>query len=151
MSKPKTGPQDLPPKGGYPAFRYDRVKLRSFVTGRWAIAGFIAVNIVGFRLYYLNWLKCRKDMIAEKSAELAAFPIVYAENDRALLKHLKRLHQLEEEVMSDFPLWETTTFLGEPLFKTLPEDTYVEPHPAELYAFTNPMHVPLKISARIRF
>ncbi|CAK9820153.1 NADH dehydrogenase [ubiquinone] 1 alpha subcomplex subunit 13 [Anthophora quadrimaculata] len=151
MSKPKMGPQDLPPPGGYPAFPFDRVKLRNFLKGPWTVAGFIALNIVGFRLYYQNWVEVRRDMIADKSAELAAFPIVYAENDRAMLKYLKQLHQLEEDIMKDFPLWETGTFLGEPVYKTLPEDTYVEPNAAELYAFTDPYDLPLTMKARIRF
>ncbi|CAK9813006.1 NADH dehydrogenase [ubiquinone] 1 alpha subcomplex subunit 13 [Anthophora plagiata] len=151
MSKPKIGLQDLPPQGGYPAFPIDRVKLRSYLKAPWVIAGFIAVNIFGFRQYFENRKRLRKEYLAEASAELAAFPIIYAENDRAVLKHMKQVYKLEEEVMKDFPLWETGTFLGIPVYLTLPEDTYVEPDPVSLYPFTSPQEVPLSLQARFLF
>ena len=44
---------------------------------------FIAVNVIGMPLYMQNWRSERKRIIEAKSRELAALPILFAENDRA--------------------------------------------------------------------
>lgn len=44
---------------------------------------FVAVNVIGFPLYYQNWKEVRRNIIEAKSQELATLPILYAEKDRA--------------------------------------------------------------------
>lgn len=56
-----------------------------------------------------------------------------------LLKQLKRVRELEADVMKDFPYWEVGTFFGEPIYQDVPADTYIKPIFGELYMFTDPM------------
>lgn len=52
------------------------------ILGKMGIGIFIAVNVIGMPLYMQNWRSERKRIIEAKSRELAAFPILFAENDR---------------------------------------------------------------------
>ncbi|XP_071870129.1 NADH dehydrogenase (ubiquinone) B16.6 subunit [Bombus fervidus] len=142
MSRPKTGPQDLPPKGGYPPFNIKRIKLRAFLAGRMGVGLFIVTNIVATPLYYKNWVSERKKMLETKSRELATVPILLAEKDRLVLKHLKRLRELEADVMKDFPFWEVGTYFGTPIYESVPEDTYIAPLFGELYTYADPYELP---------
>ncbi|XP_050592426.1 NADH dehydrogenase [ubiquinone] 1 alpha subcomplex subunit 13 [Bombus affinis] len=147
MSRPKTGPQDLPPKGGYAPFNINRIKLRSFLTGRMGVGLFIVTNAVSIPLYYKNWVSERKRMLETKSRELATVPILLAERDRAMLKHMKRMRELEADVMKDVPNWEVGTFFGMPIYESVPEDTYIEPNFGECYTYADPFELPtLQIS-----
>ncbi|XP_006611531.1 NADH dehydrogenase [ubiquinone] 1 alpha subcomplex subunit 13 [Apis dorsata] len=144
MSASKKGfTQDLPPKGGYAPFEIARTKLRTIFTGRLSMGIFFAVNIFGFPLYYQTWKENKQNIIEAKSQELATLPILYAERDRTLLKHMKRLRNIEDDVMKDFPYWEVGTLFGTKIYESLPEDTYVEPTSLELYTYTSPKDYPL--------
>ncbi|CAL7937342.1 unnamed protein product [Xylocopa violacea] len=92
---------------------------------RVASALFIAVNIIGFPLYYKNWVMVRKDMIEKRSKELALLPLMCAARERIELKRLKHLRKLEAEVMNDFPFWEVGTLFGVPIYESLPENEYI--------------------------
>ncbi|KOX79416.1 NADH dehydrogenase [ubiquinone] 1 alpha subcomplex subunit 13 [Melipona quadrifasciata] len=142
MSKVK-GPQDLPPKGGYVPFQIERIKLRSIVTGKLGIGIFIVTNIIGMPMYMHSWLRERKLIIEAKSRELATLPILFAENDRAMLKQLKHVRELEADVMKDFPYWEVGTFFGEPIYEDAQPDTYIKPIAEELFVFTDPKERPV--------
>ncbi|XP_076758517.1 NADH dehydrogenase (ubiquinone) B16.6 subunit [Xylocopa sonorina] len=142
MSKPKTGPQDLPPKGGYAPYQIDRIKLRNVIKGRYGAAILIAANVIGFPLYYKNWVIRRKDMLEHRSTELAILPMLCAEQDRAILKQLKHLRDLEADVMKDFPFWEVGTLFGVPIYESIPKDKYVKPRIQDMYMFTDVLDPP---------
>lgn len=52
------------------------------ILGKMGLGIFIVVNVIGTPLYAQNWLRERKRLIEAKSRELAALPILFAENDR---------------------------------------------------------------------
>lgn len=56
--------------------------LNIIILGKMGLGIFIAVNVIGMPLYIQNWKSERKRIIEAKSRELAAFPILFAENDR---------------------------------------------------------------------
>lgn len=56
---------------------------------------------------------------------------------------MKRLRDIEDDVMKDFPYWETGTLFGTPIYESLPEDTYIEPLPMELYTYTSLRDYPI--------
>lgn len=143
MSKPKTGPQDMPPPGGYAPYQIERIALRTLFKGKFGLGIFIAVNIVSWPFYVKNWLLVRKKNIEKRSNELATLPLLMAENDRATLKYMRRLRDLEADVMKDFPFWEVGTLFGSPIYETVPQDTYREPLPSEIYAFSDRFTVPI--------
>lgn len=57
---------------------------------------------------------------------------------------MKRLREIETDVMKDFPHWEVGTFFGVPIYESLPEDTYIEPLPMEMYTYTSPKDYPIQ-------
>jgi hypothetical protein len=50
------------------------------------------------------------------------------------LKQLRRNRDEEAKLMANVPGWEVGTWYGEPVYKTLPPDTLVEPYIYEFYA-----------------
>ncbi|XP_017885651.1 NADH dehydrogenase [ubiquinone] 1 alpha subcomplex subunit 13 [Ceratina calcarata] len=142
MSKAKTGPQDMPPPGGYAPFQWERVTLRTLFTGKIGVGLFIVVNAIGWPLYAKSFQYARRQFIEKKSNELAALPLLIAENDRATLKYMRRLRDLEADVMKDFPFWEVGTLFGVPIYETVSKDKYREPTPMDMYAFADRFTVP---------
>lgn len=53
--------------------------------------------------------------------------------DFRFLKQLRRNRDEEAKLMANVPGWEVGTWYGEPVYKTLPTDTLVEPTPEEFY------------------
>ncbi|KOC60306.1 hypothetical protein WH47_08678, partial [Habropoda laboriosa] len=104
---------------------------------------YLAINLYAMRTYHGIWLEKFKENLANRGNELIIRTLIHAENDRNILRFLKEVRTLEEDVMKDFPYWETGTYLGEPIFKTLPEDTYVRPRPADCFAFMSYTDIPL--------
>ncbi|XP_029039387.1 NADH dehydrogenase [ubiquinone] 1 alpha subcomplex subunit 13 [Osmia bicornis bicornis] len=133
----KLGPQDLPPEGGYSPIQTERIKLRRVIGGRLGIALFYTVSIGASYLYYLNLRDVRRSEIEMRSSRLAIYPLLEAERDRALLKHMRRLRDEEADLMKNYPNWEVGTFFGEPVFyKDRPE--CFEPRFFDTVVFSNP-------------
>merc|ERR1712110_233059 len=115
--------QDLPPKGGYAPFEYKRVPIRKYMNAPrlWLAAG------IWTGLGMINWSRkkrVRQALKTEKrSLELALQPMLSAERDRAILKHIVKSREWEEELMKDVPGWEVGTFFGKPAFKTITDDS----------------------------
>lgn len=62
-----------------------------------------------------------------KSASMAIYPMLLAERDRAYLKQIRRNRDEEKELMKNVEGWKTGTWYGEPLYKTVPQDQWVDP------------------------
>ncbi|XP_076653455.1 NADH dehydrogenase (ubiquinone) B16.6 subunit [Halictus rubicundus] len=134
----KSGPQDMPPKGGYAPYQIERIPLRTVIGGRTGLAIFLACTYGGFYMYGQTYKHIKMNEIEMRSARHALQPLLEAERDRAILKHMRRLREEEADLMKDFPGWEVGKFFSEPLFSTLPEDTYIEPTLQELTIFADP-------------
>ena len=52
---------------------------------------------------------------------LVLLPLLQAERDRAYVKSVHRIRDAEEDLMKDVPGWETGTWWGEPVYKTIPD------------------------------
>lgn len=119
------------------------------------IGTYVAVTAVGIGIYYLTAKKVRRDEIEMRSAQNVILPLLIAERDREFLRQLRRNRDEEAELMKNVPGWEVRasqtndgcllyilflylcqvgTWYGEPIFKTLPEDTLVTPIFKEFYA-----------------
>ncbi|KAH8237484.1 NADH dehydrogenase [ubiquinone] 1 alpha subcomplex subunit 13 [Drosophila kikkawai] len=129
--------QDLPPPGGYKKIPFARVPPKSYFTGFTMIGTYVAVTAVGLGIYYLTAKKVKRDEIEMRSAQNVIFPILIAERDREFLRQLRRNRDEEAELMKNVPGWEVGTWYGEPVFKTLPEDTLVTPIFKEFYAHSD--------------
>lgn len=106
------------------------------------IAAYAGITTVGLYIYYLNCRKIKREEIEMRSSRHALMPLLFAERDREYLKQLKRNRDEENDLMRNVPGWETGTWFGEKIFKTLPEDTLVDPIFKEYYA-----HAPYKAYA----
>lgn len=79
-------------------------------------------------LYYLNVKEVERQQIEMRSGRHALLPLLMAERDREFLKQTARNREEEAQLMKNVPGWVVGTWYGEPIFKTLPKDTLLEPH-----------------------
>ena len=128
--------QDLPPPGGYSAIPWKRVPAKSYFKWKTMWAIHFAVSSGALYLYYLNYKKVERDNIEMRSAKFAIMPLLFAERDREYLKQIRRNRDEEAKLMANVPGWEVGTWYGEPVFKTLPKDTFVDPSFREYYGHT---------------
>ncbi|XP_076299206.1 NADH dehydrogenase (ubiquinone) B16.6 subunit [Lasioglossum baleicum] len=134
----KSGPQDMPPKGGYSPYQIERVPLRTVIGGRTGVAIFLTCTFGGLYLYGQTYKRIKIEELEMRSARHALQPMMEAERDRAILKHMRRLRDEEADLMKKFPGWEVGKFFSEPIFQTLQDDTFVEPTFEELTVHSNP-------------
>lgn len=76
----------------------------------------------------------RKLEVEKRDSLIALEPFIMAERDRAFLKHLRHLRDVEREVMKNHPGWEVGTLYGEPIYKTLPRNDLQNFDISEYYA-----------------
>jgi NADH dehydrogenase (ubiquinone) 1 alpha subcomplex subunit 13 len=69
-----------------------------------------------------------------RSSKLATTPLLLAERDREYLKQMRRNRDEEEKLMKNVAGWQVGTWYGEPVFRTIPKDTLVDPHFRDFYA-----------------
>lgn len=97
----------------------------------------LGITTFSFYVYYQNYKNVQRDEVEMRSARMALFPLLIAERDREFLKQLTRNRDEEEKLMADVPGWKVGTWYGEPVFKTLPKDTLVDPHFKEFYVHSD--------------
>lgn len=93
----------------------------------------LAISSGALYLFYLNYKKVERDQIEMRSAKFALMPLLFAERDREYLKQLRRNRDEEAKLMANVPGWEVGTLYGEKVFKSLPEDSFVDPSFREFY------------------
>lgn len=116
--------QDMPPKGGYAPFNYERIPAKNYFKGRTMFAMFIAYQSVAWPYFIYQRRKFQSARTEERNIVLALEPMMLAERDRAWLKQIHNNREWEEELMKDIPGWEVGTLWGEKVYKTLDN-----PHP----------------------
>ncbi|XP_035734302.1 NADH dehydrogenase [ubiquinone] 1 alpha subcomplex subunit 13-like [Vespa mandarinia] len=130
--------QDLPPKEGYRPITTERIPLRTLLGGRSALGLCLVTTVVGHYLYFIEWKKIKREIIEMRSAQFALQPILQAERDRIFLKQVKRNVAEEKELMKNYPEWKVGTYKGEPIYKTIPEDKFIEPSHLEYFIHSHP-------------
>lgn len=128
--------QDLPPEGGYKPFNYKRVPLKPFLSTKLMIGGFLFISASAFYVYFLTDKEFLRDSVEMRSSRNVIMPVLIAERDRAYLKQLRRNRDDEAELMKNVPGWEVGTWYGEPIYKTRPRTTWIDPIMAEFYGQT---------------
>lgn len=96
--------------------------------------GYLGITIGGMYVYYLNYKMVERNNIEMRSGRIALYPLLFAERDRAFLKQFKMNRDEERKLMKNVPGWQVGTWYGEPIFKTLPKDTLIEPDWQDLNA-----------------
>nr|XP_033339363.1 NADH dehydrogenase [ubiquinone] 1 alpha subcomplex subunit 13 [Megalopta genalis] len=129
--------QDMPPKGGYAPYQIERIPLRTVIGGRLGIALYLTSTFGGLYLYGLSYKQIKMNALEMKSARHALQPLLEAERDRAILKHMRLIREKEAELMKNLPGWKVGQFFDEPVYMTFPEDTYIEPTWRELTIYSD--------------
>ncbi|KAF5278650.1 hypothetical protein FQA39_LY00692 [Lamprigera yunnana] len=125
--------QDLPPEGGYKPINFQRNPARTVISAPGMILGYFGITGISCFLFYLNNKRIHRLDLERRSAEFAIKPLLMAERDREYLKQLRRNRDAERELMKNVEGWKVGTYYGEPIYKTLPDDSLIEPRIGEYY------------------
>ncbi|XP_014281791.1 NADH dehydrogenase [ubiquinone] 1 alpha subcomplex subunit 13 [Halyomorpha halys] len=128
--------QDMPPPGGFKPLKYARIPAKTYFSAPAFIAANIAVSAGALYLYFINHKRHERDLIEMKSSILAITPLLVAERDREFLKQCRRNRDAEEQLMGNVEGWEVGKWKGEPIYKTVPEDTFIRPNAMEYFVHT---------------
>lgn len=129
--------QDMPPTGGYKSFNYKRVPLKPILSAKMLFAGYVAISAGAFYIYKITERKINREDVEMRSCQFVMLPIVMAERDREYLKQIRRNRDEEAKLMANVPGWQVGTWFGEPIYKTLQPDAWVDPDYFEFYCHTN--------------
>lgn len=132
--------QELAPEGGYSSINFKRVPLKAILSPKALFGAYITVTIGANYLFYLTDKQILREEIEMRSCRNVMLPIVLAERDRLYLKQLRRNRDEEAKLMANVPGWEVGTWYGEPVYKTLPKDGWVDPQYDEFYIHAHPKH-----------
>lgn len=105
--------------------------------GAGMIVGYLGITAGAAYLYFLNYKKIHIQEIEQRSAALAILPILQAERDREMLKQVRKNRDEEAKLMANVEGWKVGTWYGEPIFNTVPSDTWVLPKIQEYYVHTS--------------
>ncbi|KAK4291211.1 hypothetical protein Pmani_028675 [Petrolisthes manimaculis] len=126
--------QDLPPKGGYAPINFTRIPARSYFSGYQLFAGYAVVTAFAGYVYFRTYRQIRNEEIEMRSGQMAIQPMLIAERDREFLKQMRRNRVEEEKLMSGVEGWEVGKFYSEPIYKTLPDNKFMDPIVQEFFA-----------------
>merc|ERR1712038_190453 len=90
--------QDLPPKGGYAPFEYQRVPIKRFMSSPRLWAFYVGVSAFGYWMYYHGKRQREAIKTEERSTDLALQPMLQAETDRAFSKRLRQNRDWEADI-----------------------------------------------------
>jgi len=120
--------QDMPPEGGYAKIYTQRTFPRTgskigkrigLVTGALFFAGYYKYR--AHKASAIRWL------VENNDVRMVTETFHFAERDRMWLSFLRRNREEERELMKDVPGWRVGTYYGEPIFFTLPPDSWWDP------------------------
>lgn len=96
--------------------------------------GYGVVTAFAGYAYFHTYKTLRNEEIEMRSGENAVIPMLMAERDRSFLKQLRSNRAEEEKLMSGVEGWEVGTYYGEPIYKTVPKQKFMDPIIQEYYA-----------------
>lgn len=137
MSSPPAKLQEMPPRGGYQSIPFARVPAKKYFKGWQMIAAYAGFTTVGLAAYYLNCKENQRNEVEMRSARNVIYALLLAERDREYLKQIRKNRDEEAELMKNVEGWEVGTWYGEPIFKTLPKDKFIDPTFQEFYVHTS--------------
>ncbi|XP_055325678.1 NADH dehydrogenase [ubiquinone] 1 alpha subcomplex subunit 13 [Sitodiplosis mosellana] len=132
--------QDLPPPGGYNPINFKRVQLKPILSAKLMFAGYAALTAGAYYMYYLTDQKITREEIEMRSCRNVMLPIVFAERDREYLKQIRRNRDEEARLMANVEGWKVGTWFGEPVYKTVKSDDWIDPSIQEFYCHTAHKH-----------
>jgi len=132
--------QDLPPQGGYKPIYFKRVPTQTWLKGWQWIAGYLAISTAALSVYYITYKEITMDEIEMRSSKNVIEVVVQAERDREYLKQVRRNRDEEAQLMANVEGWKVGTWYGEPIYKTVPKDKWVDVQATEFYAHCDEKH-----------
>lgn len=129
--------QEMPPTGGYDPITWERIPAKQLLRG-YTIFGLVGAGfLVGCYFYKKACKRLKIVEVETNDSRIALEPIFFAERDRLYLKQIRKNRDEETELMKNVPGWETGTYYGEPIYKTVPKEQWVDPLITEYYAHTS--------------
>lgn len=126
--------QDLPPSGGYNPINFKRVQLKPILSAKLLFAGYAVLTAGAYYMYYLTDRKISREEVEMRSCRNVMLPIVLAERDREYLKQIRRNRDSEARLMANVEGWKVGTWFGEPVYKTVKNDEWIDPSKLKCYS-----------------
>eukprot|EP00123_Amoebidium_parasiticum_P019328 comp24576_c0_seq1/m.46785 comp24576_c0_seq1/g.46785 ORF comp24576_c0_seq1/g.46785 comp24576_c0_seq1/m.46785 type:complete len:133 (-) comp24576_c0_seq1:47-445(-) len=121
-SVPTSGPpQDLPPKGGFPAFSFKRQLPARGPSGATLFLGTTAVCLTGLLIMGQGNRERRVIKLEKVANRIALVPLLQAEEDRRYLRARAQGQEYEAKIMAGVDGWQ----VGEKVYHT---DRWVPPY-----------------------
>ncbi|XP_015589181.1 NADH dehydrogenase [ubiquinone] 1 alpha subcomplex subunit 13 [Cephus cinctus] len=130
----KTGPQDLPPSGGYGPVQFERIKLRQILSAKSTLLTYAACTGLGFFVMFYEYRQIRRERVEQLSGRFAIQALLQAERDRQFLKQVRRNRDAEADLMKDYPGWQVGKLFDEARFIGDDPDKFIEPNISEYFA-----------------
>merc|ERR1712055_486102 len=111
--------QDLPPKGGYAPFEYQRVPIKRFMSSPRLWGALLSFNGFGWWMLYHTKRTSKALKTEERSTDLALQPMLQAERDRAFLKRVIQNRDWEADIMRNVEGWQVGTYWGVPVLRSV--------------------------------
>lgn len=143
--------QDLPPTGGYRPINFKRVPLKPILSTGLLVGGYVSVSLAAYYMYYLTDKKITREDVEMRSCRHALMPLLMAERDRAYMKQLRKNRDEEAKLMANVPGWVVGTWFGEPIYKTVPKNTWIDPDMLEFYVHSDPEHYKYRAELHFNF
>lgn len=125
--------QDMPPQGGYKPINITRLPAKKYFNGIAMFVGYLGVTAISWYLYSIDAKRVTQQDVENQSAEQAIIGLLAAERDRAYLKQVRKNRDAEEDIMKDVKNWKVGTYYGEPVYKTIPSDTWIDVSSKDFY------------------
>lgn len=143
--------QDMPPAGGYNPINFKRVPLKPILSTKLLFGGYISMSLAALYVYYLTDKKIGREEVEMRSCRAALMPLLLAERDRAYMKQLRRNRDEEAKLMANVPGWVVGTWFGEPVYKSVPKNTWIDPDMIEFYIHADPQYYKYRSELHLRF
>lgn len=143
--------QDMPPDGGYSRIHFKRVPLKPILSSKLLFGGYVSVSLAALYMYYLTDKKINREEVEMRASRHAIFPLLQAERDRAYMKQVRRNRDEEAKLMANVPGWVVGTWFGEPVYKSIPKDTWIDPLILEFYVHTDPKYYKERVELHLNF
>jgi NADH dehydrogenase (ubiquinone) 1 alpha subcomplex subunit 13 len=130
--------QDLPPAEGYKTFDWERIPQKEGWATPTRFLIYLAITFYGYVFYQLNKKRYRTMHLEMLDAKVALQPLMFAERDRLYLKRVRQNFEEETRLMKNVPGWEVGKWYHEPVFKTVPQNHWIDQSPFEFWSGCDP-------------
>ncbi|XP_064609738.1 NADH dehydrogenase [ubiquinone] 1 alpha subcomplex subunit 13-like [Liolophura sinensis] len=124
--------QDMPPRSGYGPIEWAKKIPKKGMSGFAMFGAFLGVNAFTWSYAFFKLQEVKKMNLEVTESRIALEPLIMAEKHRMLMKQFRMIRDEENELMKDYPGWETGKLFDEPIFHN-PRGRFILPGWYEYY------------------